>query len=198
MLSEGGYTMIGIILASLAALTEIIYCFIVLRRRIVLSPKLIAVAKGEGEASEHSRAELICEKQGGPFARILLAALDTRDCSRQEAEEMVEGAGRRAAHMLSRGVMVLEVVAAIAPLLGLLGTVIGMQDAFAHIAQQGVKNIGELPGGISKALITTITGLIVAIPAYVFYSYFQRRVDDLVIEMERYALHMLSRLHGEE
>lgn len=193
-LGQGGYTMIGILLASVAALTEIIYCFLMLRRRVVLPASLIDVAEGRGAGADAAQAQGLCERDGGPFAQVLLMVLATRDAPAEEAESMVEGAGRRAAHILSRGVLVLEVVAAIAPLLGLLGTVIGMHEVFGKIAELGASQVGALSGGIGKALITTITGLIVAIPAYIFHSYFSRRVEDLTIEMERLAAHLMARL----
>jgi biopolymer transport protein ExbB len=194
LLTQGGYTMLAILAASIAALTEVLYCFLVLRRRVVLAPALLSVAEGRGEAADPDAAAAICKREGGPFAEILRAVLASRRAPLDEAESMVEGAGRRAAHTLSRSVIVLEVVAAVAPLLGLLGTVIGMHEVFNQIADAGTKEIGTLSAGIGKALVTTISGLIVAIPAYIFYSYFQRRVDDLIIEMERYAAQMMARL----
>lgn len=191
--TQGGYTMIGILIASIAALTEIVFCFLTLRRSIVLPEALTSLAQVNDNRDFDSSAE-ICRKEGGPFADILLAAINSRGLDLQEAESIIEAEGRRALHILSRGVLVLEVVAAIAPLLGLLGTVLGMQEAFSAIAEAGVKNMGTLPEGISKALITTITGLIVAIPSFIFYSYFQRRVEDLIIEMERHAIQMLIKI----
>ncbi|MHC4887166.1 MAG: MotA/TolQ/ExbB proton channel family protein [Planctomycetota bacterium] len=193
VLMEGGYAMIGILLAALVALMETIYCFVILRRKVVLPEALQEVAVG---GMEPEQALQVCREQGGPFAEVLSTVLLSREATREESEALVEGAGRRAAHTLSRGIMVLEVVAATAPLLGLLGTVVGMYEAFAIIGEAGVKQIGELPTGISKALITTITGLIVAIPAYVFYSWFSRIVDDLIIEMERYAVRLMSSLRS--
>ena len=195
-LTQGGYTMIGILLASVAALTEILYCALILRRRVLLSDALAAVAEGRGEAADPVRAEARCRTEGGPYAEVLLAVLATRDVGLEEAEQVVVGAGRRAAHVLSRGVLVLEVVAAVAPLLGLLGTVVGMYEVFGEIARAGANEIGTLSGGIGKALTTTIAGLIVAIPSFVAFSYFARRVDDLVIEMERSAALMMARLRG--
>ncbi|MHC4873710.1 MAG: MotA/TolQ/ExbB proton channel family protein [Planctomycetota bacterium] len=191
--TQGGYTMIGILIASVAALTEIVFCFLTLRKKIVL-PKALTELAVDSENQDYEASADLCRKEGGPFADILLAAINSRELDLQEAESIIESEGRRALHILSRGVLVLEVVAAIAPLLGLLGTVLGMQEAFSAIAEAGIKQMGSLPEGISKALITTITGLIVAIPSFIFYSYFQRRVEDLIIEMERHAMQMLTRI----
>ncbi len=195
-LAQGGYTMVAILVASLLAATEVIYCFLVLRRRRVLPVRLLHVVAGRGEFQDPDRAAAVCRAHASPFAHVLLTALQTRDAAPEEARDLVEGAYRRAGHTLGRSVQILELVAAIAPLLGLLGTVIGMYDAFGDIASTGVRDIGELPLGIRKALITTITGLMVAIPSYVFYAYFTRRVEDLLIEMERHTARLVARLRG--
>jgi biopolymer transport protein ExbB len=189
-LLAGGYVMLAIFGASIAGLTEILFCFALLRRPVVLPKALVAIADGEVTGEEAAAA---CRKRGGPFAEVLLAALEAPAGDPEEAQTLVEGAGRRAAHTLSRGVMVLEVVAAIAPLLGLLGTVIGMHEVFSQLGEAGGRQVEALSSGIGKALITTIAGLIVGIPAYIFYSVFSRRVDDLVIDMERYAAALLAR-----
>ncbi|MFH0909970.1 MAG: MotA/TolQ/ExbB proton channel family protein [Planctomycetota bacterium] len=193
-LTQGGYTMAGIFLASVLALTEILYCLYLLRRRVVLPEALVDVAEGRGPDAEPGAAEAACRRTGGPFGEVLLSVLATRRLPREDAEDLVEGAGSRASHTLSRGVQFLELVAAVAPLLGLLGTVIGMYDTFAGISEAGVKHMETLPEGIRKALITTITGLMVAIPSYIFFMHFTRRVEDLTIEMERYAVRMMVRL----
>lgn len=197
ILRQGGVVMIPIGLASVVALAYIIYCSLMLRRKMVLPPPLIAIAENLSASDSTEESEAICRREGGPFAEILLTVLATRKASREEAESLVESAGRRAEHDLSHGLLVLEVVAAVSPLLGLLGTVTGMYEVFRKIAHVGVQQAGQLSGGISEALVTTIAGLIVAIPAYVAYTWFSRRVDDLVLEMERYAVVLMTRLRSE-
>ncbi|MDR2392334.1 MAG: MotA/TolQ/ExbB proton channel family protein, partial [Planctomycetota bacterium] len=101
---------------------------------------------------------------------------------------------RRALYDLSRGTLALEVVSGISTLLGLLGTVLGMFGMMMSIRDEGVKDISVLTGGIGEALITTIAGLAVAIPAYVAFVYFNRRVEGLVLLMEEYAIHLMARI----
>ena len=112
-------------------------------------------------------------------------------------KESIEDVGRHVVHELERYLNTLGTIASIAPLLGLLGTVIGMIKVFAVITTQGVGDAGVLAGGISEALITTATGLSVAIPSVMFYRYFRGRVDELVLTMEQEALKMVEVLHGE-
>ena len=112
-------------------------------------------------------------------------------------KEAIEEVGRQVVHELERYLNALGTVALITPLMGLLGTVIGMIKVFTVITVQGVGNPEVLADGISQALVTTATGISVAIPALLFYRYFQRRVDDLVITMEQEALKMVEVLHGQ-
>jgi len=193
---KGGPVIYFILAASVVGLGYVLYCLLVLRRSVVLAKPLVKMAESLTDEAGCAEAEDLCRREGGPFAEILLAVLTTRRARREEAETLVESAGRRAAHDLSHGILALEVVAAISPLLGLLGTVLGMQRAFANIQEAGVKNFGALSGSISEALITTICGLIVAIPAFVAFTWFTRRVDDLVLDMERHAMTLMARVRG--
>jgi len=112
-------------------------------------------------------------------------------------KESIEEVGRHVAHDLERFLNTLGTIASITPLLGLLGTVIGMIKVFAVITAQGVGDPGILAEGISEALITTAAGLTVAIPSLMFYRFFRGRVDELVVTMEREALKMVEVMHGE-
>jgi biopolymer transport protein ExbB len=192
MLSQGGYTLLAILAMSVIGLAEAVYCFWALREARILPRTLVRLASDPAPRPE--AVEEACRETGGPFAHVLRTVLASRELPPGEAEPVIEAAGREAAHALSRGVLVLEVIAAVAPLLGLLGTVLGMQEAFGEIGAQGVREIAGLPEGISKALLTTIAGLIVAIPSYILYSTFERRVERLVIGMEKAAALLHARL----
>ena len=120
-----------------------------------------------------------------------------RHHSREIMKESIEDVGRHVVADLERFLNTLGTVAAITPLLGLLGTVLGMINVFTAITSHGVGDPGVLAGGISQALITTAAGLSVAIPALMFYRYFRGRVDELVIEMEEEALKMVEIMAGE-
>jgi biopolymer transport protein ExbB len=112
-------------------------------------------------------------------------------------KEAIEDTGRHVVHELERYLNTLGTIAAISPLLGLLGTVIGMIQVFSAITTQGVGNPAALAGGISQALITTAAGMSVAIPALMAYRYFRGKVNMLVIRMEQQALRMVEVLHGQ-
>jgi len=196
LFQKGGPVMYPILLASLIGLACLIYCLLILRRRVVMPPNLIDMAQELKADSDLVPAETACRRDGGPFAEVILTVIASRSASREEAETLVESSGRRAAHDLSRGVLALEVVAGVAPLLGLLGTVTGMYQVFMEVRSAGVKGIASISGGIGEALITTIAGLIVAIPAYVAAVCFSRQIESLTLEMERHAVALMSRLRG--
>ena len=135
-------------------------------------------------------------RKGSPLGRILAAGLVNRDSSRELMKENIEDVGRHVIHDLDRYLNTLGTIASITPLLGLLGTVIGMIKVFAVITTQGVGDPGILAGGISEALITTAAGLTVAIPTLMFHRYFRGHVDELVVTMEQEALKMVEAMHG--
>lgn len=197
LFEQGGSVMYVLLLAAIIGVTYIIYCLITLRRRSVMSQPLILVAENLEDPDEFDDALTICKREGGPFAEILASVIATRDLPRAEAEVIVEGAGRRAMHDLSRGTMALEVVSGTATMLGLLGTVSGMFNMMMTISHSGIKDIGAISGGIGEALITTLFGLAIAIPAYIAFVYFSRRVEDVVLGMEEYAIHMMARIRRE-
>ncbi len=191
---QGGPVMYVLLLAAVIGLTFIIYCFLTLRRKAVMSAPLVRVADNVESEDDFDEALAVCRREGGPFAGIVAAVIATSELPREDSESIVEGAGRRAMHDLSRGILALEVVSGIATMLGLLGTVSGMFNMMMTIGDAGVKDIGAISIGIGEALITTIAGLAIAIPTYVAYVYFNRRVEDLVLQMEEYAIHLMARI----
>jgi biopolymer transport protein ExbB len=132
-----------------------------------------------------------------PLGRILAAGLISRNHSREITKESIEDIGRHVTLSLERNLNTLGTIAAISPLLGLLGTVFGMIEVFAVITTEGVGNPETLAGGISVALITTATGLIVAIPSVIFYRYFRGKINSLVVDMEQEAMKLIEILHGD-
>ena len=134
-------------------------------------------------------------RQGSALGRILAAGLMNRHHAREIMKESIEEMGRQVVHELERYLNPLGTIAAITPLLGLLGTVIGMIKVFTAITAYGVGNPGVLAGGISEALITTAAGLAVAIPSLMFYRHLRGRVDALVIRMEEEALKLVEVIH---
>ncbi len=197
LFDQGGPVMYPLAIAAVIGVTFIIHCILTLRRRAVMSPPLVLVADNLRDPNEFDDALAICKREGGPFAAILASVIATYDLARAEAEAIVEGAGRRAMHDLSRGTFALEVVSGISTMLGLLGTVSGMFNMMMTISHSGVKDIAAISGGIGEALITTIAGLAIAIPAYIAYVYFSRRVEDVVLNMEESAIHLMARIRND-
>jgi len=139
-------------------------------------------------------AIIVCQRSGTPLARILIAALRNAGKPRVELKVAVEEVGAREAAPLERYLGLLGTIASISPLLGLLGTVFGMIEAFNVIALQGHGTPATLGGGISQALITTAAGLAVAIPILLAHKYLSSRADRMLLEMEEYSLHVVDLL----
>ena len=131
-------------------------------------------------------------RSGSALGRVLAAALVNRHRPRELIKEAVEDTGRHVVYRLERFLNTLGTIAGISPLLGLLGTVIGMIKVFASILEHGVGNANVLAGGISEALITTAAGLTVAIPSFFFYRYFKGRVEEYVVSMEEQAIDLIE------
>jgi biopolymer transport protein ExbB len=140
----------------------------------------------------------ICEKTPGPIAHIVKAGIMKHDRPRQEIREAIEDAGHQEIPRLEKNISLLATIAHIAPLLGLLGTVTGMVRAFQVIQEKSASfnpvSPGDLAGGIWEALLTTVAGLIVAIPTVVAYNYLVSRVEEFVLETERSATEVIDLL----
>ena len=193
-ISEGGDVIYFLLAIALVGTAFCIYCSLFLRKKILLPRELVDIANTANCNSDFELTEGKLKKAGGPLADILYSVMTSRDYSIDEADTLIEVAGKRVAHLLNRGVVALEVIAAISPLLGLLGTVTGMYTVFDKIAHVGANEVGQLSGGIAEALVTTIAGLIVGIPSYVAYSYFTRKSDQYLMEMERLAIGLMHRI----
>lgn len=191
---QGGWPMIPLGLCAIAAMTVIIERGLTLRRKKIVPESLADLASryaGEASADDTLRA---CRQSASSLARIIESLVLARKQSRGQLAEALNVTGRREVERLERGLMALEIVAATSPLLGLLGTVLGMVTVFNAINAEGLGNAQVLSGGISEALITTVTGLIVAIPALAFYSYFSKRVESLANELQEIGTLFIARL----
>ncbi len=131
-------------------------------------------------------------EQSSPLGAVLASGMANSKRPRDEVKEIVEEVGRHVAFNLASYLNILGTIASVAPLLGLLGTVLGMIEVFSVITVDGVGQAGELAGGISQALLSTAAGLVVAIPTLMFYRYFLGRVEALVISMEKEAMKLLQ------
>lgn len=136
-------------------------------------------------------------KTSSPLGRIIASGVSNSAHGREMMKESIEDVGRQVTHDLERFLDALGLIAEVSPLLGLLGTVFGMIEIFSQLMQHGAGDPTVLAGGISVALITTATGLTVAIPSLIFHRYFLRLVDEYVINMEMEALRLIEMMHGE-
>ena len=194
LVHSGGWLMVPIILCSIAATAIVGERLWSLQRERVAPAGLVAdmwELVRAGELTEERVRELHRES---PLGRILAAVLVNGEFDREAMKESIEDVGRHVVHELKRYLDTLGTIAAITPLLGLLGTVIGMIRVFGVITAQGVGEPRLLAGGISEALITTAAGLTVAIPSLLFHRFLRGRVDELVLTMEQEALKLVAAL----
>jgi biopolymer transport protein ExbB len=197
LVTAGGWLMVPIILCSIVAVAIVGERFWALKQEKVVPANLVAQVWQLHQKQELNNERLKLLRDSSPLGRILAAGLINMNHEREVMKEAIEETGRQAVIELERFLNTLGTIASITPLLGLLGTVIGMIKVFAAITSMGVGNPTVLAGGISQALITTAAGLSVAIPSLMFYRYFRGRVDMLVIKMEEEALKLVEVIHGE-
>ncbi len=197
LVKAGGWVMVPLLLCSVAAMAIIAERFWALRKQRICPRNLVEQIWQWAKAGQMDVMRISGLRGSSPLGRVLAAGLMNRHYSREVMKESIEEAGRHVVLELERYLNTLGTIASITPLLGLLGTVLGMIKVFTVISTVGVGNPSDLAGGLSEALITTAAGLTVAIPSLMFYRYFQRRVDELVATMEQEALKMVEILHGE-
>jgi len=187
--------MVPIILGSVLALTIIIERFWVLQRDKVFPERFLRRMEEMVRDNKISEALGACRENESTVARILKSGLENTGRPRQEIQEALQLAGRQETSLLSRWVGALGAIAALEPLMGLLGTVLGLIEAFREVETlKVVGNPSVVAAGVWQALITTAAGLIIAIPTYAFYRYFRARVAKLVMDMEQSAFGMLQQL----
>lgn len=197
LFKAGGWIMFPIVICSIAALAICVERGWSLRRSRITPKHLVAQVWSWIKNNQLDKKRLKTLKGSSPLGEILAAGLVNHVHGRETMKESIQEAGRHAVLTLEKYLNTLGTIALIAPLLGLLGTVIGMIEVFTVITIQGTGDANALASGISEALITTASGLTVAIPALIFHRFFERRVDELVTEMEQEALKMVEVLHGE-
>ncbi len=195
-MQKGGPIMWPILLCSVIAFTIVIERLIRLRQEQIDTKSFMEQISKSIKRNKIMEALDLCDRTGGPIAAILKAGILKHDRVRSEIREAIEDAGVHELPRLERNLPVLATVAHIAPLLGLLGTVTGLVKAFQVIESKATAlnpvNPGDLAGGIWEALLTTVFGLVVAIPTLVAYNYLVSRVDGFVLDMERSATDLMN------
>jgi biopolymer transport protein ExbB len=194
IVQAGGWLMLPIIACSVCAAAIILERLWTLQQKRVIPADLTRQVWDWVKKDQLNPKHINTIHQGSPLGQILAVGLNNRDRDRDTMKESIEDTGRHVVHELERYLNTLGTIAAISPLLGLLGTVIGMVQVFAAITTHGVGNPAVLADGISQALITTAAGLSVAIPALIGYRYLRGRVDALVVEMEKEVLQFIEAL----
>lgn len=197
LIQSGGWLMLPILACSILALAICLERLWMLRTARVAPKGLLAETWQAVKAGQLNADRLNAIKASSALGVILVAGLNNASHGREIMKESIEEAASYVVHDLEKFLNPLGTVAAITPLLGLLGTVIGMIKVFTEIMVQGTGNANVLAGGISEALITTASGLAVAIPALIFHRYFQRRIDSLVVTMEQESIKLIEAMHGE-
>jgi biopolymer transport protein ExbB len=192
----GGPVMWPLAACSLAALAIIIERSINLRVSRILNPAVVERVTGLAEGGRIDRAVEACRQHPGIYTHIVMAGLEVAARGERESvsKEAVEDAGRHETARLNRYLGTLATIVGISPLLGLFGTVTGMIEVFHTIAEAGAGQAAQLSGGISQALITTATGLLIAIPSLVAHNYFHEKAQVIVTDLERESLRVLRGL----
>jgi len=196
IIEAAGWPIWPLILASVIAVAFIIERAYSLRTQEVAPPNLLLDTIKTYQERGVTK-ELVAQlAEDSPLGRIFATALKNAHNSREVMKESIEESGRAVTHELDRFLTSLGTIASMAPLLGLLGTVIGMIEIFGAQTGGGT-NPGQLAHGISIALYNTAFGLIVAIPAMIFYRFFRAKVESLVVDMEQQAIKLVEIIHGE-
>ncbi|WP_347329625.1 MotA/TolQ/ExbB proton channel family protein [Marinimicrobium locisalis] len=197
IITAGGWLMVPIIFCSILVIAIGGERYWTLNPKKIAPPHLLAQVWSWIKNNQLDASKLRELKQSSPLGRILAAGLSNSRHGRDVMKDSIQEAANQVIHDMERYLTILGTIANIAPLLGLLGTVIGMIKVFTAIMIEGTGNAGVLAGGISEALITTAAGLTVAIPAMILHRFFQRRVDTIVVTMEEEAVKLVDALHSD-
>jgi biopolymer transport protein ExbB len=192
IVKAGGIVMVPIILCSILAVAITLERLWTLRSQRVVPVELTDKVWQWVENRALSDKQIMALQQHSPLGRVLAAGLSNRRRDRLVLIGAIEDAGRHVVHDLERYLNMLGTIAAMSPLLGLLGTVIGMIRTFKAITISGIGNPSAMAGGIAEALVTTAAGLLVAIPSLIAYKYLRGRVDTLVIQMEKESMKLVQ------
>lgn len=196
IIQSGGWLMVPILLCSIVAAAISVERLWSLQRGRITPKNLLAEVWNANKDKEPDPQAIRDLRGSSPLGQVFAAGLSNARRGRDIMKESMEESAGQVSHDLERYLTALGIIASIAPLLGLLGTVVGMIQVFSVMLLEGAGNANVLAGGISKALITTAAGLSVAIPALIFHRFFQRRVDELMVSMEQEASKLVDIMHG--
>ena len=198
LLIAGGWVMVPLMLMTVFVTAITLERFWTLRRSEVIPHGIVQEIEHWSRGKDLDSSEIQRLRKDSPLGEILAAALLLRHRPREVIKERIEDVGRHISHDLNRFLPTMGTIAAVAPLLGLLGTVFGMIQMFLTILTTGVGDANQLAGGIGQALISTAAGLCVAIPALMLHRYFRGKVAGYVVEMEKVAMNLLDVLEARQ
>jgi biopolymer transport protein ExbB len=176
------YILLG--LTSVTGLAFIVERGFVLRWRRVVPPEITASLAACETREDVDKLRRVCAQKPSPLARLLVLAADHLDWPKSDNVDALQTAARHETVRLERGLVVLEIIVGIAPLLGLVGTIAGMMTVFGDVGQSGLTDAAKLAAGIALILRATLIGLLIAIPSLIAWSYFSKKVEVLAVEME--------------
>ena len=182
---------------SVVGLTFIVERGIALRWRRVVPSQVEAAVESCQAPEDVPMLRRVCQQHKSPTSRLLLLAAEHLDWPKAEAVDAIQSRARQEIARLERGLVVLEIIVGIAPLLGLVGTILGMMTAFGNVGKSGQIDPAELAKGISLILRATLFGLLIAIPSLIFWSYYTKKVESIAVEMESLCDEFLRRQYWE-
>jgi len=182
---------------SVVGLGFIIERGLALRWAKVIPPEVETAVDSCQTREDAAMLKRVCQQTDSAISRLLVTASDHLDQPKTDNADAVQTRARHEVMKLERGLVVLEIIVGIAPLLGLVGTIAGMMDVFGDLGQSGLNDAAKLAGGISLILRATLFGLLIAIPALIAWSYFNRKVESLTVEMERLCEEFVRRQYRE-
>lgn len=187
-----------LILTSTVGLAFIIERAFALRWRRVVPAEVEAAVESCQTPEDVPMLRRVCQQHNSVISRLLLLAADHLEWPKAEAVDAIQTRARHELARLERGLVVLEIIVGIAPLLGLVGTILGMMSVFADVGQSGLTDAGKLAQGIALILRATLFGLLIAIPSLVFWSYYTKKVETFAVEMETICDEFVRRQYREE
>jgi biopolymer transport protein ExbB len=185
-------------ITSVVGLTFIVERGLALRWRRVVPAEVEAAVEACQAPEEVPSLRRVCEQHKSPISRLLLIAVEHLDWPKTEAVDALQTRARHEVARLDRGLVVLEIIVGIAPLLGLVGTILGMMTAFGKVGEAGQIDPAKLAEGIALILRATLFGLLIAIPSLIFWSYYSKKIESLALEMESLCDEFLRRQYREE
>ena len=187
-----------LIVTSIVGLTFIVERGLALRWRKVVPPEIEAAVESCESRQDVPLLRRVCEQHDSPLGRLLILSADHMSWPQADNSDSLQTRARHEVAGLERGLVVLEIIVGIAPLLGLVGTIVGMMSVFGDVGQAGLTDAAKLAQGIALILRATLIGLLIAIPSLVFWSYYSKKVEMLATEMETLCDEFIRRQYREQ